>query len=113
MAPFPYFIENSNSYLDKRTSLTKFERVIRIVFALSFAELLFIYISLGFYFIPHPNETINIVYLIIRFLFWILSLFLWKGYQHFFAYIFRLEISWKENNRPFFVKSTSSKRKLK
>lgn len=106
MAPFPYFIENSNSYLDKRTSLTKFERVIRIVFALSFAELLFIYISLGFYFIPHPNETINIVYLIIGFLFL-------KGYQHFFAYIFRLEISWKENNRPFFVKSTSSKKKLK
>lgn len=111
--PFPDFIENSESYLNKRMSLTNFERIIRIVFALSFAELLFIYIFLGFYFMPHPKDTTDTMYLIYGIIFWILGLLLWRGYQHFFAYVFRLEIAWKENNRPFFVKSTSIKRRIK
>lgn len=102
--PFPNFVSNTLNYLEKKASLTNFERVMRLIFSLSFSVVLTLYLILGIAFLSNLAKLGNYQFLIVFMICWFLSLLLWKGYQRLFAYIFRLDIAWKENNRPVFVR---------
>ena len=104
--PIPDFIENTDEYLRKINMLTTYERFIRIVFSLSFSMIVTIYLLLVFSFANKFIELGKYYFIIFCMVSWGVSFLSWRGYQRLFAYVFRLDIAWKENRRPVFIRRT-------
>jgi len=102
---FPDYVKNTESYLKKRMSLTLFERVMRLVYSLGKSLILTIFVLiflLNLY--NHTAELEKYTFLIYNLILSLLGYLILKAYERFFIYIFRLEVAWRENNRPFFIR---------
>ena len=99
---FPDFVKNDQEYLIRRRNLTRKEKRIRLIFSMTCAAILSIFLigSLGLF--TTLSSANNFLSLIIFVLILLAVFGIWKGYQVLFRRVFNLEIAWKENNRPVF-----------
>lgn len=102
--PFPDFVKNDENYLKQRSNLTTYARMMRLVFSFSCAFVLNFYYVLVITVITqtHLVDIGKILFTVSCLAMWGISLFIWFGYKRLFPKIFRLKITWLENNRPFF-----------
>lgn len=99
---FPDFVKNDQKYLIRRRNLTRKEKKIRLIFSMTCAAILSIFLigSLGLFTTLSAANNLLLVIFFLSIL--LISLGIWKGYQVIFRRVFNLEIAWKENNRPVF-----------
>ncbi|EGO6739838.1 hypothetical protein NFW93_002048 [Enterococcus faecalis] len=99
---FPDFVKNDQEYLIRRRSLTRREKRIRLLFSMTCAAILSIFVISLLSLFTTLRSANNFLSLIIFVLILLMVFGIWKGYQVIFQLVFNLEIAWKENNRPVF-----------
>lgn len=99
---FPEFVKNDQEYLIRRRNLTRKEKSLRLIFSMTCAAILSVFIISSLSLFATLSSVNDFLSLMIFAVIFLTAFGIWKGYQVIFRRVFNLEIAWKENNRPVF-----------